>query len=116
MLHFQSSLEELNPESTYLYVMGLGRLLTEEELKKLAVFEILDWATGGECFEHKGMGSVLVKDYAYVYPGRELMVHKMSIGWVCAGCIERGYTILDCGAVKIVPVTRLQEERTQSLE
>jgi len=95
--------------------MSSGRLLTEEEYKKLALFNILDWAAGGECFEHRGTGSVLVRDYAYIYPGRELTVHRISIGWVCAGCIERGYAMLDCGAVKIVPLAKLRE-KVHSLE
>jgi hypothetical protein len=28
---------------------------------------------------------------------------------VCAGCIERGYAMLDPGAVKIVPISKLRE-------
>jgi len=89
--------------------MGL-RLLSEEEVKKLSVFDILDWASGGECDEHRGsgLGSALVRDYAYIYPGGSVTVHRITIGWVCAGCLYRGYANFDCGAVRIVPLDKLE--------
>lgn len=89
--------------------------MLDEGLEKLKGFNVLEYAFGGDCDEHRGMGQVLVKDYAYIYPGRELRIVRIAIGWVCVGCIREGYARLDSGVVRIIPL-RMLDRNPRGLE
>ena len=58
--------------------------------KMFCEFVVEGFDKDGGCPEHFTAGAYLVKDYAYEYPDGS--VRNMSIGWVCAGCLRRGWT------------------------
>jgi len=52
-------------------------------------FIVMDFNRDGGCIEHPRNGAYFVVDYAYEYPNG--MIRNMAAGWVCAGCLERGW-------------------------
>lgn len=61
----------------------------EKKQRRFYEFTVEDFSKDGGCPEHPTAGSYLVKDYAYEYPGGE--IRNMALGWVCAGCLRRGW-------------------------
>jgi len=58
--------------------------------RRFCEYFVEDYDKNGGCPEHPTAGSYLVVGYAYRYPNGE--IRNISIGWICAGCLRRGWT------------------------
>jgi len=72
-------------------MVGVQKLEEREEKPRMLYGFIVEGEDpSGGCPEHPTAGSVLVKNYAYIYPDGS--ARKISLGWVCKNCLKRGQT------------------------